>query len=106
LKPGQYQVTVTLPNGYVFTRRFQGVDDGKDSNMDPLSGKSDCRTLAAGGVDNTVDAGAYKPASIGDFVWNDLNGDGIQDANEPGIANVIVKLFHCGDDVTSATPLA
>ena len=30
--------------------------------------------------------------SIGDFVWNDLNMDGIQDAGEPGIAGVLVTL--------------
>ncbi|MEO7173821.1 SdrD B-like domain-containing protein [Flavobacterium sp.] len=30
--------------------------------------------------------------SIGDFVWNDLNQNGIQDAGEPGIAGVSVSL--------------
>jgi hypothetical protein len=30
--------------------------------------------------------------SIGDFVWNDLNGNGIQDTGEPGIAGVTVTL--------------
>jgi hypothetical protein len=33
-------------------------------------------------------------ASIGDFVWNDLDKDGIQDANEPGIEGVIVNLLN------------
>jgi hypothetical protein len=31
--------------------------------------------------------------AIGDFVWDDLNADGIQDDGEPGIAGVIVTLF-------------
>jgi len=30
--------------------------------------------------------------SIGDFVWNDLNRDGIQDLGEPGIGGVTVNL--------------
>lgn len=30
--------------------------------------------------------------SIGDFVWRDLNGNGIQDAGEPGINGVSVRL--------------
>lgn len=30
--------------------------------------------------------------SVGDFVWEDTNGDGIQDAGEPGIAGVELKL--------------
>lgn len=33
------------------------------------------------------------PIEIGNRVWNDLNGDGVQDANEPGISGVTVKLF-------------
>lgn len=33
------------------------------------------------------------PASIGDFVWNDLNNNGIQDEGEPGIDGVTVKLM-------------
>ncbi|MDN3460952.1 SdrD B-like domain-containing protein, partial [Rhodococcus sp. APC 3903] len=31
-------------------------------------------------------------SSIGDFVWHDLNGNGIQDSGEPGIANFPVTL--------------
>ncbi|MCD6288079.1 MAG: hypothetical protein J7M12_03080 [Candidatus Hydrogenedentes bacterium] len=30
--------------------------------------------------------------AIGDFVWDDLNGNGIQDADEPGITGVTVNL--------------
>ena len=30
--------------------------------------------------------------TLGDYVWSDLNKNGIQDAADPGIANVIVKL--------------
>jgi len=29
---------------------------------------------------------------IGDFVWNDLNGNGLQDAGEPGLSGVSVQL--------------
>ncbi|MBP7272227.1 MAG: T9SS type A sorting domain-containing protein [Saprospiraceae bacterium] len=31
-------------------------------------------------------------ATIGDFVWNDLNGNGIQDAGEPGIGGFTITL--------------
>ncbi|MEM9990268.1 MAG: SdrD B-like domain-containing protein [Bacteroidota bacterium] len=33
------------------------------------------------------------PIEIGNFVWNDADGDGIQDAGEMGIAGVDVQLF-------------
>jgi hypothetical protein len=45
------------------------------------------------------DFGYRQPASIGDFVWNDLNGNGLQDAGEPGIPNVTVQLL--GSDGTT-----
>ncbi|MEG1705634.1 MAG: SdrD B-like domain-containing protein [Clostridia bacterium] len=32
-------------------------------------------------------------SSIGEFVWNDLNGNGIYDVGEPGINNVTVELY-------------
>ncbi|HEX5788020.1 MAG TPA: SdrD B-like domain-containing protein, partial [Woeseiaceae bacterium] len=44
------------------------------------------------------DVSVYAPAGnavIGDFVWHDQNGNGIQDAAEPGLAGVKVKLRDC-----------
>jgi len=32
-------------------------------------------------------------AAIGDTVWSDTNGNGLQDAGEPGVAGVLVTLF-------------
>ena len=49
-------------------------------------------TLISGENDLTWDAGYFRPAKLGDFVWNDLNGDGKQDAGEPGISGVAVQL--------------
>ena len=37
------------------------------------------------------------PAVIGNRVWLDENGDGVQDAGEDGIANVVVTLTPPGD---------
>jgi hypothetical protein len=36
-------------------------------------------------------------AALGDFVWLDMNNDGIQDAGEPGVAGVTVNLYDCED---------
>lgn len=52
-------------------------------------------SLAAGEVHLRADFGYYRPAqpgSIGDFVWHDVDGDGKQDAGEPGIGGVTVQL--------------
>ncbi|MFT4535447.1 MAG: putative repeat protein (TIGR01451 family) [Saprospiraceae bacterium] len=39
--------------------------------------------------------------AIGDFVFNDLDGDGIQDINEPGILGVVVTLFTEAGDIVA-----
>ena len=66
---------------------------GDNSKVDPFAVE-----IGTGGgqpVSNNlnVDFGYYvKPASLGNFVWNDLNGNGIQDASEPGLDGVKVTL--------------
>ncbi len=48
-----------------------------------------------GGDESGIDFG-YEPAgygTIGDFVWQDNNGDGYQQAGEPGLPNVTVNLY-------------
>ena len=42
---------------------------------------------------NLSSAGQKNNASIGDYVWYDLNSNGIQDAGEPGVPNVLVILY-------------
>ena len=44
------------------------------------------------------------PINIGNFVWNDIDGDGRQDAGEPGIAGVTVQLWNARKQPSSTTP--
>ena len=53
------------------------------------------KAAALGDLEILLDAQAVE---IGNRVWNDLNGNGIQDADEPGIANVTVVLRSPGGD--------
>ena len=51
----------------------------------------------AGGLD-LMSGGALvlderQNATLGDFVWNDLNQNGLQDAGEPGVTNVLVRIY-------------
>ncbi|HMN33596.1 MAG TPA: SdrD B-like domain-containing protein [Chitinophagaceae bacterium] len=97
LAPGNYHVGFTLPTNYVFTSKDQGGNDELDSDPDPVTGMTGNYVLAISDSNMTVDAGIYfvQPveASLGDYVWNDLNKDGIQDANELGISGVTVTLY-------------
>ena len=105
LWPGQYQVEFVAPEGYTTTTANAG-DDELDS--DAVNGLSDVVTLASCGQDLTIDAGYYRLASLGDFVWVDANANGQQDDGEPGLSGVTVKLLDNSDNelavtVTSAT---
>ncbi|WP_429885934.1 SdrD B-like domain-containing protein, partial [Geoalkalibacter halelectricus] len=99
---GDYEVLVdetTLPMGFVASPCEQGMDPALDSNCQPA-----LVTLPTNASqDLTIDFGYYLPCtgSIGDFVWNDLNQNGIQDAGEPGIAGVTVNLYMDGELVQS-----
>jgi choice-of-anchor A domain-containing protein/uncharacterized repeat protein (TIGR01451 family) len=42
-------------------------------------------------------------SSLGDRVWEDTNKNGLQDAGEAGIANVVVKLYDCNGSLLSQT---
>ncbi len=102
LPAGDYQVlfdTSTATNGltYLSTAQNQGGNDTLDSDGAPngTTGQSQTSTftLATGVTDNDVDSGFYQVYSvIGDRIWLDIDGDGIQDANEDGITNITVQL--------------
>ncbi len=96
MKIGDYQVEFnlsTIPNGYMVTPQNVGDDDAKDSDANQTNGKTEVTTLEDGENDLSWDMGIHKKYSLGDYVWNDLNKNGIQDADEPGIANVEVELL-------------
>jgi len=107
LSSGSYTILAQLPSGFSFSPKDNGHDDSKDSDVDPITWKTDCINLAAGQNKADVDAGMYLSAtcSIGDRVWNDKNKNGIQDAGEPGMANVKVKLITCSSSVYIDTKL-
>lgn len=67
-------------------------DDNLDSDANTTSGITDTYTMEIGGRDETVDAGYFGPAIIGDYIWEDVNGDGIQDSNEPALSGVSINL--------------
>lgn len=97
VKPGVYNLAFTPPAGYFLTVPNQGGDD-KDS--DPVSGVAGPVTIAGGQLVFDIDAGLYQPASISNFVWEDLNGNGIQDPGEAGLSDVKVTLTEFLRDQT------
>ncbi|MBP2473374.1 putative repeat protein (TIGR01451 family) [Crossiella equi] len=74
LPPGDYTVRQTQPGGY-------GTTTPNEVEV----------TVPAGGT-GKADFGEQLGA-IGDFVWSDTNANGVQDADEPGVAGVGVVLY-------------
>ncbi len=92
LAAGQYKLRFTTPTG--FTPTLAGVPPFT-ANSKPIGGLTSSFALAANAIDNNLDAGFYRTGTsrLGDFVWNDLNRNGLQAAGEPGIAGVTVALL-------------
>ncbi|MFQ3633123.1 SdrD B-like domain-containing protein, partial [Roseiflexus sp.] len=86
LAGGTYTVrvhTTTLPAGVNQTYDLDGALTTPHAATAPL---------AAGATQLDVDFGYRGTASIGDRIWLDRNGDGVQDVGEPGLSGVVVYL--------------
>ncbi|MCZ7591066.1 MAG: carboxypeptidase regulatory-like domain-containing protein [Kiritimatiellae bacterium] len=103
LVPATYVVGFDPPSGYAFTLQDQGGNDAVDNDVDDSTGLTAPVTLEQGENNLTLDAGVFQLAQLGDFVWNDLNADGIQDAGEPGLSNVVVRLYDTNNVVLGTT---
>ncbi|HEX2866889.1 MAG TPA: SdrD B-like domain-containing protein [Ignavibacteriales bacterium] len=101
LGTGSYYIKVVVPEGYTISPMHQGTNTALDSDIDPSTAKTKCYTPYGCNCDydQSIDAGLYKTTQdqylLGDFVWNDLNHNGIQDTGEPGIKGILVELRNC-----------
>jgi hypothetical protein len=103
--PGSYYLKFSgMPTGYVFVPSTESTDsDPSDSDVAPGTGRTDVFTLVAGSTNDTWDAGVFQPTIIGDWVWNDINANGVQDGDELSVDGVTVELFRAADDVLIGT---
>ncbi|MGL4773385.1 MAG: SdrD B-like domain-containing protein, partial [Clostridium sp.] len=93
LNEGVYQVKFIPFGGFNLTKRQEAELNG--SKPDPTTGFTSFINLSANQERLDIDAGLitdYKGV-IGDFVWEDLNGNGLYDPNEPGVNGVRVELY-------------
>jgi len=103
LVPGDYYVLFRPPLGFDVTVRDAGGDDALDSDADPASACTDVVTLGPSENNPDVDLGLVPKvtASLGDYVWFDLDGDGVQnEATDRGLNGTTVRLFADDGDGT------
>jgi hypothetical protein len=85
---GTFEVRLVVPEGVQGSyRNTTGAVRGRVGGLEPISG-------VAASDDLVVEAGEGRSGSIGDFIWYDDDGDGIQnDAPSSGIVGVTVNLL-------------
>jgi hypothetical protein len=117
--PGYYNFTVCNSGDYKV--KFPTTNGGKnlttqtttaatDNNSDAsaVDGFSPTFTINTSGSgtdkDNpTIDAGYQAPkACLGNYVWNDLNQNGIQDGSEVGVSGVTTTLYNANTNTILA----
>jgi hypothetical protein len=85
----------TLPAGVQPTLVRVGADSALDSD-DPTGTTVNLPLTGFDYVDSSIDFGFTPPvvcqAAIGNFIFNDANNNGVQDAGEGGIAGAVVTL--------------
>ena len=100
---GSYYAKYFLPAGYEYSARYVGTNPAIDSDADLATGRTATFAMTNGQTNLTLDAGMYRRAALGDFTWEDSNGNGQQDAGEPGLSNVAVRLFNAASNVIGTT---
>ncbi|NLD52495.1 MAG: hypothetical protein GX650_06335, partial [Clostridiales bacterium] len=109
LYPGSYELAITLPEGVRFARlidsqmtRFSLItSDGNGAKGN--QGRSAAFPLAMAENRQAQDIGMGTLGRLGDYAWLDLDKDGMQDAGEPGVPGIIIKLYQYGQVVAETT---
>lgn len=96
-----YVVEFILPDGYAFTLKNQGADWSMDSDVNPLTGRTDpFMFMMNDAMLGRLDAGlALADAAVGGTVWDDVNANGVQDAGEAPKAGRIVYCRNAGNQI-------
>ena len=117
IKPGNYSVRFLLPDGFMFTVLAKNsvviVDPSQPDNSfhyndvtsdaDRKNGQTPVKTLKSGEENYSFDAGMFIPITVNGTTWHDLDADGIEEENEPGLAGVVVTLYDRDGDVVQNT---
>lgn len=102
LPDGTYTIEITDDNNILNGHWLSdGTNDGSNNNSQENNYSV---SVAGGSTNDTGDFGYFiDGASLGNFVWDDTDEDGIQDVGEVGIPGVVVTLVITYPDGTTTT---
>lgn len=108
LLPISYVLSAQLPQNYRFAREVDtqnrvSLITSDLPGVNNESGSSAAFLLAMGEKMSGRDIGIGSPGRLGDYAWLDIDGDGMQDAGEPGIPGLTITLHQYGAVAASAT---
>ena len=96
LKPGSYRLSCDLPDArYNFARPADAALYA--GTPDVPVGYYDYFTVAMGAEMTSCDIGIGAMGALGDTAWLDLNGDGLQDGDEPCLPGIHIALYQYGE---------
>lgn len=91
LAPSTYKLKFIAPTGFIPTVPLTG-NENTDSDYDPLTGLTRSFRLEDQEKKLNIFAGFIKPGIVGQYIWEDINSNGIQDDDESGISGVEILL--------------
>ena len=86
-----------------FGKAVWHTDDGSQTNGYEIINTNLTNTGKSNGLGDIEVLNDVPPIEIGNLVWSDLDNDGIQDADEPGIVGVSVQLLDDQGTVIATT---
>ena len=107
LMPCEFRLEVTAPEGCVLIepgdpRLTEEIRSAAVSTSN-RTGATESMSLRMDEDREQVDFGCVLPGRLGDWCWVDLNGDGLQAGDEPGIPNLHIELTRDGQTVAETT---
>ena len=94
IRSGRYSLCFTLPNGELFADQSGQAGGSCVAPVEGSTATTALMTLEGGQKIDNLNLGAIEAGQIGDTIWLDSNGNGLQDYGEPGLEGVELTLLR------------
>ena len=94
VRPDDYILQFNPSAAWLASPPHVGDNHEIDSDIAPQSNQTSTITIQENTFIYDLDAGFFQFASVGNYVWEDLNADGIQDEGELGLPGIGVYLLN------------